>query len=205
MVASSESVRFEAGVGGRVLALTADPRWPSPSRSGASSCGSQGLGSRSAIATTPRSRCGSKPSDGGTRVVVEHRGFDRSTSPSIDEDWAGLLGRFADRSRERVLLARLAEFVTAIAENDVDFFRREPHRRRDVHLPGHRWCLRQAADRRGHDGPSAVREVPRSRIHASIDAGPTAAVLTARAVIQRVDDPSPRSVVITSNTFVLRG
>jgi hypothetical protein len=36
-----------------------------------------------------------------------------------------------------------------------------------------------------------------------IDAGPTAAVLMARGVIQRVDDPTPRSVVV-SNTFVNR-
>ncbi len=37
-------------------------------------------------------------SEHGTRVVLEHRGFDRSLAPDLSDDWAGLLDRFADRS-----------------------------------------------------------------------------------------------------------
>ena len=63
-----------------------------------------------------------EPPDAGTRVVVEHRGFDRESTREHRRRLGGLLDRFAERSRERVLLARLADFVTAIAENDVEFF-----------------------------------------------------------------------------------
>ena len=136
-----------------------------------------------------------EPSDGGTRVVVEHRGFDRDSVRSTDDDWAALLDRFAERSREPVLLARLVEFVTAIAENDVEFFRRN--------MTDDAWCVFPGADGVYDkeqvvvgmaDHPPYVKyliEDPRV-----IDAGPTAAVLTAGAV-QRVDDPTPRSLITT--------
>ena len=98
---------------------------------------------------------------------------------------------------------RLAEFVAAIAENDVDFFVENLTDDAMCIFPGTDGVYdkqQTVAGMKDHP-PYAKYLVEDPRV---IDAGPTAAVLTARAVIQRVDDPSPRSVVM-SNTFVLRG
>ena len=188
---SSESVRFEAGVGGRVLALTADPD-AEPVEIGRILVWEPGPRLAFSYHDDTQVEVRFEAAPAGTRVVVEHRGFDRSTSPSIDEDWAGLLGRFADQSRERVLLPRLAEFVTAIAENDVDFFRRN--------ITDDAMCVFPGADglydtdSRGHGRPSALREVPgrrpacHRRRHDRRGAHRT-------GVIQRVDDPSPLVVI----------
>lgn len=197
---SSEAVRFEAGVGGRVLALTADPD-SEPVEIGRILVWEPGPRLAFSYHDDTEVEVRFEPSESGTRVVVEHRGFDQ-TRPSLDDDWAALLDRFADRSRERVLLARLAEFVTAIAGNDVDFFRRNLTDDAMCVFPGTDGVYDKAQVVAGMaDHPPYVKylvEDPRV-----IDAGPTAAVLTARAVVQRIDDPTPRSL-ITSSTFVLR-
>jgi len=197
---SSESVRFEPGVGGRVLALTA----------GASEAVEIGR----VLVWEPSPRLAFsyhddtevevrfEPSDIGTRVVVEHRGLDHAGWPNLADDWADLLDRFAGRSRERVLLCRLAEFVSAIGDNDVEFFRRNLTDDALCIFPGANgvYTKAQVVDGMRDHPPYAKYLVEDPTV---IDAGANAAVLTALAVIQRVDDPAPRSVVMT-NTFVLR-
>ncbi len=198
---ASESVRFEPGVGGRVLALTADSD-AEPVEVGRVLVWEPGPRLAFSYRDETEVEVRFEASDVGTRVVVEHRGFDRSVRSTLDEDWAALLGRFAERSRERVLLARLAEFVTAIGENDVDFFRRNLTDDAMCIFPGSDGVYDKEQTVLGMaDHPPYVKfliEDPRV-----IDAGPTAAVLTARAVTQRIDDEAPRSVIM-SNTFVLR-
>jgi hypothetical protein len=199
---SSESVRFEAGVGGRVLAMTADPD-AEPVEIGRVLVWEPGPRLAFSYRDETEVEVRFEAADTGTRVVVEHRGFDRAVKPDLDRDWAVLLDRFAVRSRERVLLARLAEFVTAIAQNDIDFFRDNLTDDAMCIFPGSDgvYDKQQTLEGMRDHPPYAKYLVEDPRV---IDAGPTAAVLTARAVIQRVDDPSPRSVVM-SNTFVLRG
>jgi len=58
--------------------------------------------------------------EGGTRVVLEHRGFATDTTRS---EWEDLLDRFATQTLERALVAFQQEFVAAICANDVDYFR----------------------------------------------------------------------------------
>ena len=58
--------------------------------------------------------------EGGTRVVLEHRGFGVDTTRS---DWEDLLDRFAAQTLERALVAFQQEFVAAICANDIDYFR----------------------------------------------------------------------------------
>lgn len=197
---SSESVRFETGVGGRVLALTASGA--EPVEIGRILVWEPGPRLAFSYRGETEVEVRFEPSDAGTRVVVEHRGFDKASPTSLDDDWGALLDRFAERSRERVLLARLAEFVTAIAANDVDFFRRNLTDDAVCIFPGADGVYDKEQTVAGMaDHPPYVKylvEDPRV-----IDAGPTAAVLTARAVIQRIDDAAPSSIVM-SNTFVLR-
>jgi len=197
---ASESVQFETGVGGRVLALT-------PGASEAVEIGrvlvwepSPRLAFSYHDDTEVEVRF--EPPDIGTRVVVEHRGFDRADRPDLADDWRNLLDRFAGRSRERVLLGRLAEFVSAIGDNDVEFFRQNLTDDALCIFPGADgvYTKAQVVDGMRDHPPYAKFLVEGPTV---IDAGATAAVLTARAVIQRVDDPVPRSVVMT-NTFVLR-
>lgn len=198
---SSESVRFESGVGGRVLALTGDPD-AEPIEVGRILVWEPGPRLAFSYRDDTEVEVRFEASDRGTRVVVEHRGFDRMVRPNLDDDWSTLLGRFAERSRERVLLARLAEFVTAIAENDAEFFQRNLTDDAMCVFPGSDGVYEKDEVVAGMaDHPPYVKylvEDPRV-----IDAGPTAAVLTARAVVQRIDDATPRSL-ITSSTFVLR-
>ena len=88
-------------------------------------------------------------------------------------------------------------------ENDVEFFRENLTDDAMCIFPGTDGVYdkqQTVAGMKDHP-PYAKYLVEDPRV---IDAGPTAAVLTARAVIQRVDDATPRSVVM-SNTFVLRG
>ncbi len=185
---SSESVRFEAGVGGRVLALTADPG-AEPIEIGRVLVWEPGPRLAFSYRDETEVEVRFEPSEIGTRVVVEHRGFDDAV-PSLDEDWAGLLGRFADRSRERVLSRRLAEFVTAIAQNDVDFFRRNLTDDARCVFPGADGVYNKEQVVAGMaDHPPYVKYLIEDP--SVIDAGPTAAVLTARAVIQRSTTPSP--------------
>jgi len=199
---ASESLRFEAGVGGRVLALTG-AKVAEPVEIGRILVWEPGPRLAFSYRGDTEVEVRFEPSDGGTRVVVEHRGFDRDPAAhKTDDDWAALLDRFAERSRERVLLARLAEFVTAIAENDVEFFRRNMTDDAQCVFPGTDGVYDKEQVVAGMaDHPPYVKYLIEDP-HV-IDAGPTAAVLTARAVVQRVDDAAPRSL-ITSSTFVLR-
>lgn len=198
---SSESVRFEPGVGGRVLALGREPEAP-PIEVGRVIVWEPGPRLAFTYRGDTEVEVRFEASEHGTRVVLEHRGFDRSLAPDLSDDWAGLLGRFADRSRERILIGRLAEFVTAIAQNDVEFFRENMTDDAMCVFPGTDgvYDREQTAAGMADHPPYAKYLLEDPRV---IDAGPTAAVLMARGVIQRVDDPTPRSVVV-SNTFVNR-
>jgi Domain of unknown function (DUF4440)/Activator of Hsp90 ATPase homolog 1-like protein len=196
-----ESVRFEPGVGGRVLALAGEPDMP-PVEVGRVLVWEPGPRLAFTYRDNTEVEVRFEAAEHGTRVVLEHRGFDHGLTTDLSDDWAGLLDRFADRSRERVLLGRLAEFVTAIAENDVEFFRENMTDDAVCVFPGVDGVYDREQTAAGMaDHPPYVKYLlddPRV-----IDAGPTAAVLMARGVIQRIDDATPRSWVV-SNTFVNR-
>lgn len=68
---------------------------------------------------------------GGTRVVVRHGGWEKA-------NWAGLLAGFARHSLERMLLARLGDFLDAIANGDVEFFERNLTDEAMLIFPGER-------------------------------------------------------------------
>ena len=76
---ASESLRFEAGVGGRVLALTGG-NVAEPVEVGRILVWEPGPRLAFSYRDDTEVEVRFEPSDGGTRVVVEHRGFDRDST-----------------------------------------------------------------------------------------------------------------------------
>jgi activator of Hsp90 ATPase-like protein len=105
---------------------------------------------------------------GGTRVVVRHGGWEKA-------NWAGLLAGFARHSLERMLLARLGDFLDAIGRGDLDFFQRNLTDEAMLIFPGERNTYTKAqcvAAMAGHPVYHKVRpDRSTHRPHRRVDRG----------------------------------
>lgn len=126
----------------------------------------------------------------GTRVVVRHGGWEKT-------NWAGLLAGFARHSLERMLLARLGDFLDAIAEGDTEFFERNLTEEAMLIFPGEgntytkAQCVAAMVDH-----PVYTKyDLTEPRI---VHIGESTAVLTHRATVMHEQDERPRSVAVSS-------
>ena len=158
---ASATVGFEPGVGGRVLTLAHEPEIP-PIEVGRVSCGRPVPRLAFTYRDDAEVEVRFEASETGTRVVLEHHeDFDRQDLRDRPFRGLGRVARSVRRpgDRERVLLGRLAEFVTAIAEHDVEFFRENMTDDAMCVFPGSDGVYDREQTATGMAGPSSVREV----------------------------------------------
>lgn len=127
---------------------------------------------------------------GGTRVVVRHGGWEKAT-------WSGLLAGFARHSLERMLLARLGDFLDAIAEGNVEFFQQNLTDEAMLIFPGERntytkaQCVAAMAD---HPVYHKYELTDPHIVHI----GDSTAVLTHHATVMHEQHEQPMSVVVST-------
>jgi ketosteroid isomerase-like protein len=179
------TVRFEAGVGGRVLAEDGTE-----------------VGRVKVWESTPRLvfTYGAAPAEvevrfeetgGGTRVVLRHYGW---ATPESGH-WALVLGGFARRSSERALLARLGEFLDALGSGDVEFFERNLTDDAVLVFPGHSYSKAECVAEMADHPPYVKYDIHDSRI---VHSGESVAVLNYRAEVMHTGNVAARGVVVTS-------
>ena len=127
--------------------------------------------------------------DGGTRVVVRHYGWNQG-------HWQSLLAGFARHSLEHALLGRLGEFLDAINAGDIDFFERNITDDALLIFPGgHTYTKQQCiASMAGHP-PYVKYDMSDPRI---VHRGESTVVLTHRATIMHTADSKPRSMMVAT-------
>ncbi|MFL6140419.1 MAG: DUF4440 domain-containing protein [Labedaea sp.] len=195
---STGAVRFEPGVGGRLL-LNPDQStmecevgrisvWePGPRL--VFSYGPPGSADQQRTEVEVRF----ETTESGTRVVLHHRGW----TEHAGGDWAAALAGFARHSTERMLLARLGEFLDAIAKNDVAFIETNLTDDAVLIFPGRdntytkAQCLAAIANHQ----PYTQYDLAESRI-VRLDAA--TAVLTHRATGYNAAHPRPFTVTVSS-------
>ncbi len=125
----------------------------------------------------------------GTRVVVRHGGFEKT-------NWAGLLAGFARHSLERMLLARLGDFLDAIAASDIEFFERNLTDDAMMIFPGGNTYTKAqcVAAMVGHPVYTKYDMTDPRIVHL----GEETAVLTHRATVMHEENEHPRSVAVSS-------
>jgi hypothetical protein len=125
----------------------------------------------------------------GTRVVVRHGGFEKT-------NWAGLLAGFARHSLERMLLARLGDFLDAISAGDVEFFERNLTTDAVLIFPGGTTYTKAqcVAAMAGHPVYTKYDLTEPRIVHLE----ESTAVLTHRATVMHEEDERPRTVAVSS-------
>lgn len=132
---------------------------------------------------------------GGTRVVVRHGGWEKA-------NWAGLLAGFARHSLERMLLARLGDFLDAIANGDLEFFEQNLTDEAMLIFPGERNTYTKAQCVAAMAGHPVYHKYDLTDPHI-VHIGESTAVFTHHATIMHEQDERPRSVTV-STVFVHR-
>lgn len=127
---------------------------------------------------------------GGTRVVVRHGGWEKA-------NWAGLLAGFARHSLERMLLARLGDFLDAIAEGDVEFFERNLTDEAMLIFPGEGSTYTKAQCVAAMVGHPVYQKYELTDPHI-VHIGESTAVLTHRATVMHERHERPMSVVVST-------
>jgi hypothetical protein len=132
---------------------------------------------------------------GGTRVVVRHGGWEKA-------NWAGLLAGFARHSLERMLLARLGDFLDAIAEGNVGFFEQNLTDEARLIFPGSDTYTKAecVAAMAGHPVYHKYELTDPHIVHM----GDSTAVFTHRATVMHEQHERPMSVAV-STVFVRQG
>lgn len=126
---------------------------------------------------------------GGTRVVVRHGGWEKA-------NWAGLLAGFARHSLERMLLARLGDFLDAIAEGNVEFFERNLTDEAMLIFPGSNTYTKAECVAAMVDHPVYHKyELTDPHI---VHIGGSTAVFTHRATVMHEQHERPMSVVVST-------
>jgi len=127
--------------------------------------------------------------NGGTRVVLRHGGWEK-------QNWAGQLAGFARHSLERMLLARLGDFLDAIGAGDLDFFEQNLTENAMLIFPGQNTYTKAqcVAAMAGHP-PYVKYDLADPHI---VHIGESTAVLTHRATVMHEQNEKPRSIVVTS-------
>lgn len=125
----------------------------------------------------------------GTRVVLRHGGWQKT-------NWAGVLAGFARHSLERMLLARLGDFLDAIAVGDVEFFERNLTEEARLIFPGGNTYTKAqcVAAMVGHPVYTRYDLADPQIVHI----GESTAVLTHHATVMHEQNEHPRSVMVTS-------
>lgn len=179
------AVRFEGGVGGRVLAEDGTEVgrirvWePSPRLVFT-------YGGAEAEVEVRFEETGA-----GTRVVLRHYGW----TPPERGHWANLLAGFARRSTEHALLARLGEFLDALGAGDVEFFERNLTDDAILVFPGHIYTKAQCVAEMADHPPYVKYDIDRPRV---VHSGESVAVVNYRADVMHAGNVAARSVVVTS-------
>ncbi len=125
-----------------------------------------------------------------TRVVLRHGGWQK-------QNWAGQLAGFARHSLERVLLARVGDFLDAIGSNDLEFFERNLTEDAMLIFPGPNNTYTKAECVAAMDGhpPYLKYDLADPRI---VHIGESTAVLTYHATVMHEQNEKPRSVTVTT-------
>jgi hypothetical protein len=127
---------------------------------------------------------------GGTRVVVRHGGWEKA-------NWAGLLAGFARHSLERMLLARLGDFLDAIAEGDVEFFERNLTDEAMLIFPGEGNTYTKAQCVAAMVDHPVYHKYELTDPHI-VHIGESTAVLTHRATVMHEQHERPMSVAVST-------
>ena len=131
----------------------------------------------------------------GTRVVLRHRGWIQQDP--VGGPWATVLASFAQHSLERALLHRLGEFLDAIGEGDLEFFERNISDDALLIFPGpnNTYTKAQCIATMGDHPPYLKYDIADQRV---VHAGRNTAVLTHRATVLGSEWTEPRTVVVSS-------
>jgi hypothetical protein len=127
---------------------------------------------------------------GGTRVVVRHGGWEKAS-------WAGLLSGFARHSTERMLLARIGDYLDAIAKGDVEFFERTLTEDARLIFPGESNTYTKAECVAAMVGHPVYHQYDLTDPHV-VHIGESTAVFTHRATVMHEQQERPRSVVAST-------
>ncbi|MFC4854129.1 DUF4440 domain-containing protein [Actinophytocola glycyrrhizae] len=127
---------------------------------------------------------------GGTRVVVRHGGWEKA-------NWAGLLAGFARHSLERMLLARLGDFLDAIAEGNVEFFERNLTDEAMLIFPGEGNTYTKAQCVASMVDHPVYHKYELTDPHI-VHIGESTAVLTHRATVMHEQHERPMSVSVST-------
>jgi len=127
---------------------------------------------------------------GGTRVVVRHGGWEKA-------NWSGLLAGFARHSLERMLLARLGDFLDAIAEGNVEFFQQNLTDEAMLIFPGERNTYTKAQCVAAMVDHPVYQKYELTDPHI-VHIGDSTAVLTHHATVMHEQHEQPMSVVVSS-------
>ncbi len=127
---------------------------------------------------------------GGTRVVVRHGGWEKA-------NWAGLLAGFARHSLERMLLARLGDFLDAIAEGNVEFFERNLTDEAMLIFPGDGNTYTKAQCVAAMVDHPVYHKYELTDPHI-VHIGDSTAVLTHRATVMHEQHERPMTVAVSS-------
>ena len=127
---------------------------------------------------------------GGTRVVVRHGGWEKA-------NWAGLLAGFARHSLERMLLARLGDFLDAIANGDVEFFERNLTDEAMLIFPGERNTYTKAQCVAAMAGHPVYHKYDLTDAHI-VHIGESTAVFTHHVTLMHEQHEQPKSVVVST-------
>jgi hypothetical protein len=127
---------------------------------------------------------------GGTRVVVRHGGWEKA-------NWAGLLAGFARHSLERMLLARLGDFLDAIAKGDVEFFERNLTDEAMLIFPGESNTYTKAECVAAMVDHPVYHKYDLTDPHV-VHIGESTAVFTHHATVMHEQQERPRSVVVST-------
>jgi Domain of unknown function (DUF4440)/Activator of Hsp90 ATPase homolog 1-like protein len=130
---------------------------------------------------------------GGTRVVVRHGGWEKA-------NWAGLLAGFARHSLERMLLARLGDFLDAIATGDVEFFEQNLTDEAMLIFPGERNTYTKTECVAAMAGHPIYHKYDLTDPHI-VHIGESTAVFTHHDTVMHEQQERPRSV--TASTVFL--
>ncbi|OLF15186.1 DUF4440 domain-containing protein [Actinophytocola xanthii] len=127
----------------------------------------------------------------GTRVVLRHYGWDASAPGP----WASVLAGFARHSLERVLLARIGDFLDAIGNGDAAFFERNLTDDALLIFPGGTYTKQQCVAEMSDHPPYVKYDIEESWI---VHLGESTAVISHRARIMHAGNAAERSIVVTS-------
>ncbi|HEY0447575.1 DUF4440 domain-containing protein [Actinophytocola sp.] len=184
-------IRFEPGVGGRVLDADEEVGRVKVWEPGPRLVFSYGGEHTGAEQTEVEVRF--EAVDTGTRVVLRHYGW---AAPDPGH-WQRVLAGFARHSLEHALLGRLGEFLDAIGAGDVAFFERNLTDDAMLIFPGagNTYTKEQCVAAMG-DHPSYIKyDLSDPKI---VHIGESTAVLTHHATVMHTADERPRSIVVST-------